>query len=176
MKLYVTRHGQTSLNVEDKVCGQIEVDLTEKGIQQAEMLAGQIADKGIDLIITTSLSRARKTAEIVNQKLGVPILTDDRILEMDFGIYERVPRSMPEFIEAKRNFACRFPGGESVFYAVYRVYSFLEDIREKYADKTVLVVAHGSVCRILNSYFEDMKTDTFYDYILNNCELKCYEL
>ena len=88
MKLYISRHGQTPWNVEDLVCGRADVPLTEVGQQQARLLAESAVDKGIDVILSSPLQRARQTAQAVSDAIGVPIQIDDRLIEFDFGTYD----------------------------------------------------------------------------------------
>ena len=52
----------------------------------------------------------------------------------------------------------------------------IEEIKEKYSDKTVLLVCHGGVCRVLRTYFVDMTNDEFFHYSPGNCDMQEYEL
>lgn len=65
--LYVARHGQTKWNALNKVCGITDLDLTEKGIEQAKTLACRAQEKDINLIITSPLKRAVETSKIVSE-------------------------------------------------------------------------------------------------------------
>ena len=176
MKIYVTRHGETEWNVLNKVCGLTDVDLTEKGISQANALADKIQSLQIDVIISSPLKRAYETGRIVSDRCGVLILTDDRLIEQNYGIYEGVDRKDPDFLANKRNFAYRYPGGESMMQLAYRVYGLLDEIREKYSGKNVLIVAHGGICRVINTYFKDMTNDEYFHHALPNCELMEFDL
>ena len=66
MKLYVMRHGQTDWNVLGKVQGITDVELNERGIEQAKQAKDKVNQYEIDLIVYSPLKRAKKTAEIVN--------------------------------------------------------------------------------------------------------------
>lgn len=176
MKLYVTRHGETSWNVENKVCGVTDVELTEKGREQARELAEAVNSRHIDIIISSPLKRAVETSRIIAEGRDIPILTDQRLTEQDYGIYEGVDRKDERFLANKRNFAYRYPGGESMMQVAHRTYGLIEELREKYPDKTVLLVCHGGVCRVMNTYFRDMTNDEFFYYSLVNCMLEEYEL
>lgn len=172
-KLMIARHGQTRWNVEDKICGITDLELTEEGIRQAEELAEKVKRMQIDLIITSDMKRARKTGEIVGERLGIPVISDSRLREMNFGKYEGVSRQDAGYHRDRVHFACRYPeGGESVFQVAHRVYSCLDEWKEKYRDENVLVVAHGSACRILRTYFVDVRNEDFYHYRLQNCEIE----
>ena len=70
--LYVARHGQTTWNAQNKVCGISDVDLTEKGIEQAKELAKKIKEIDIHIIITSPLKRTMQTAEIISIPSYIP--------------------------------------------------------------------------------------------------------
>jgi len=176
MKVYVARHGQTEWNALNKVCGITDSMLTERGREQARELAATLTDKEIDLIIVSPLTRAQETAAAVGAVTGAEMITDVRLIEQNYGIYEGVDRKDPNFLANKKQFAVRYPGGESMMDVAARVYGLLEDIKIKYADKTVLLVCHGGVCRVIRTYFEPMTNEEFSEYSAANCEARCYEL
>ena len=176
MKLYIARHGETPWNVENRVSGRTDVPLTERGLQQAQELAKNAMGKGIEVIISSPLLRARQTAQAVSDAIGVPVLIDERLMELDFGKFEGGPRSDPDFQYTRAQFPTRYPGGESAFQLAHRVYSALEDVKRKYDGKTVLLVCHGGVCRMVRSYFMDLTNDEYSYYFAPNAELVEYEL
>ncbi len=175
MKLYSTRHGESVLNIERKVAGWADVALTKEGILQAEALAKQLADVPIDAIIASPLIRARHTAEIIARKKGLPVTLDDRLKEQAYGILECGSLDDPEFQFARRNIAYKVPGGETLLTVVQRVYNFLDEIRRTHSDKTVLIVSHSVVCKVIHSYFTVLTDEEFMYFRCGNCELKKYE-
>lgn len=175
MKLYVARHGQTVWNKQNKVCGITDVELTEKGIEQAENLA-DILPGDIDVIITSPLMRAVETSKVIAAKNNCSLYIDELLIEQNYGIFEGVDRKDPHFLNNKRNFAYRYPGGESMMQVAYRVYGFIDKIKSKYQGKNVLVISHGGVCRIIRTYFTDMTNEDFFNYTLQNGKLEVYEL
>ena len=176
MKLYISRHGQTPWNVDDLVCGRADVPLTEVGLQQAQRLAESAIGKGIQVILCSPLLRARQTAQAVSDAIGVPIQIDERLIEMDFGTFDGTSRFGDEFQWVRAQMSTRFPGGESGFDLCYRVYGLLYEIREKYADKNVLLVCHNCVSRMVRSFFMNMSTQEYGDYHAPNAELVEYEM
>ena len=176
MELYISRHGQTPWNVEDLICGRTDVPLTEVGQQQALRLAESALDKGIDVILCSPMLRARQTAQAVSDAIGVPIQIDERLIEMDFGTFEGTSRFGEEFQWIRAQMSTRFPGGESGFDVAYRVYSLLYEIREKYADKTVLLVCHNCVSRAVRSFFVNLSTEEYGNYHAPNAQLVEYEM
>jgi probable phosphoglycerate mutase len=176
MRLFVTRHGQTTWNEKNLICGRTDAPLTELGKQQAAMLADKTANLGIDLIIASPLQRALDTAKAVAAVCGAPIVTDERLIEQDYGIYEGKDRKNPDFIANKRLFAFRYPNGESMMQLAGRVYGLLDDVKKQYGDKTVLLVCHNGICRVIHSYFCDMTNEEFATFSMDNAALAQYEL
>ena len=89
--LYLTRHGQTVWNVEGKVCGTTDIELTEQGREEAAGLGKRInQDKNIniDIIVASPLKRAMDTAGYISSATGISVRTDLRITEQNFGKYE----------------------------------------------------------------------------------------
>ncbi|MBR1752023.1 MAG: histidine phosphatase family protein [Ruminococcus sp.] len=178
MTIYFTRHGQTTMNLYDHISGVTDCELTQLGLAQAQGLADECERLGnIDVIISSPLKRARATADAVAKRLGLGVSTDERLTEWDYGEYEDKHRTTEGFAKAKREFGVKMKGGgESLLQLAHRVYSCIDDIREKYSGSTVLCVCHGGVCRAAHTYFEDMTTEEFMHFFMGNCELRRYEI
>lgn len=176
MKLYCARHGKTDWNGLDRVQGRTDNPLNEEGLIQAEKLGETCRGLGIDLIISSPMIRAYTTAEAVAKTTGAPIIVDERLIEQDYGIYEGQHRFCDGFLSNKRQFAYSYPGGESMLRLAQRVYNFLDEVKEKYSDKTVMVVCHGGVLRSLNTYFCDVTNDEYFHYNIDNATPVLYEL
>lgn len=175
--IYSARHGETEFNVKFCLCGRLDIPLTEKGVQQAHVLAESLADRGIEIIYCSDLSRAVVTADIVGEKLGISPISDRRLRETDFGDMERRMRNDPEYLRRSKSFAERFPGGgESILQSAHRVYGFLDEILQKHRGKTVLLVSHGWTNKMIASYFRDMTNEEFGRFVLPNCEFAQYEI
>lgn len=176
MRLYVARHGQTVWNAQNKVCGITDVDLTEKGIVEAKALGQVVKNKNISVIISSPLKRAVETSKIVSDICNIPLEIDVRLIEQNYGVYEGVDRKNEDFLKNKRNFAYKYPAGESMMQVACRIYGLVEELKTKYKDNNVLIISHGGVCRIINTYFRDMTNDEFFSYTLKNGALEEYEL
>ena len=176
MKLYIARHGETAWNAENLVCGRTDLPLTERGMEQARLLAENAVGKGIEVIIASPLLRARQTAQAVSDAIGVPIQIDDRLVEFDFGSLDGTSRFGEEFQWLRAQMPTRFPGGESGFDLAYRVYSLLYEIKEKYADRNVLLVCHNCVSRMVRSFFMNMTIEEYGNYHAPNAQLVEYEM
>ena len=90
MKLYLVRHGETDWNKVKRIQGQVDIPLNQFGKRLAEETAEGMKEIPFDLCITSPLSRARQTAEIVLGGRKVPIIEDARIEELSFGSWEGI--------------------------------------------------------------------------------------
>jgi broad specificity phosphatase PhoE len=178
LELYVARHGQTEWNAREIICGRTDLPLSAQGEKQAEAMAEKLGALGapIDLIIASPLTRAQQTAQAAVRRLGVPLITDERLIEQNYGVYEGKSAFAPGFLANKRQFAFRYPGGESMMQVAARVYAFLNELKARRDLRGVLLVSHGGTCRVLNTYFEDMENDAFFQWLLDNTEVKQYTL
>ena len=176
MKLYVARHGETAWNAENKICGRTDLPLTDRGIRQAKALAENMAGIPIERIIASPMIRAQQTAAAVSEVLGIPVQTDARLIEQNFGIFEGKDRKDPGYLANKRMFAYRYPGGESQMDVAYRVYGLIEELKKMYPDESILLVCHGGVCRSVRTYFEDMTNDEYFYFSEENANARMYEL
>ncbi|MBR3759619.1 MAG: histidine phosphatase family protein [Ruminococcus sp.] len=176
MNIYSTRHGQTDLNKAELILGTTDVELNETGLLQADELAGKIAEMNcIDIIISSPMKRALKTSGIVSEKTGIPVITDERLREWDYGRYEGKARFTDGFSENKINFGMRMgETGESLLQLSHRVFSALDDIIRNFKNKNVLVVSHGGVCRVIEMYFHDMTTEVYSGWFMENCGIIHY--
>lgn len=174
MILYVVRHGEAVWNTQNKICGRTDSPLTDKGRAQAAALAPKMPK--VDRVLCSPLSRARETAEILTKGTGLEIKIEPRLIEQNFGSFEGMDRGTPAFLAAKKEPACHFPGGESSFQTAARVYSLLDELKAEGSSETVLLVCHGAVMRIIETYFRDMPMDEFYHFSPANCTPVRYEL
>lgn len=173
MKIYSTRHGQTDYNRDEIILGTTDIPLNETGMKQAADLAEAVEKLGdVDIIIASPMLRAMTTAGAAAQRCGLEIVTDSRLREWNYGEYEGKSRFTDGFAENKHQFGVKMPGGgESLLQLAHRVYSALDEIIEKYSGKNVLIVSHGGICRVIETYFHDMPTEKYNGWFMGNCEI-----
>ena len=177
MKIYSTRHGQTDYNKQELILGTTDIPLNETGEKQAIQLAEEIEKIDIDLIISSPMMRAQQTAKSIADRCGLEIITDNRLKEWDYGEYEGKSRFTEGFAENKREFAVKMGNtGESVLQVSHRVYNFLDEITAKYRDKNILLVSHGGICRLIETYFNNMTTEQYSNWFMGNCQLIEYNI
>ena len=174
---YLTRHGQTIWNVENKICGATDIALTELGRRQAQELGRKIQNDRlcIDEILYSPLMRARDTALEIAGITGIPARADVRLKEQNFGKYEATPRNGEAFQEAKKCFVNHFDGGETMLHLAQRIYNLLDEIREESGTKTYHLVAHNGISMVVHNYFQDMTNEEYSAFGIRNCEIRRYE-
>jgi uncharacterized phosphatase len=138
------RHGQTDWNLAKRLQGASDVPLNDTGRQQARDAVATLADGGWQAIVSSPLSRARETAQIIADGLGIELgPAYDELVERDYGEAEGVRDD-----EAERRWPGKTaPGVESLDSVVARGRAALSRIAEDYADEDVLVVCHGTLIR-----------------------------
>ncbi|PFA70718.1 histidine phosphatase family protein [Bacillus sp. AFS015802] len=159
------RHGQTDWNLYGKLQGQTDIPLNETGRQQAEECREALRTSRWDVLITTSLTRAKKTAEIINDSLHLDMVEMDHFKERYFGEGEGMLRDervkqYPDFI---------FPNMETYEELVERVHKGLQKIHERFPDQKVLVVAHGAVISAIIREFHEGWEDLGHVKLFNGC-------
>lgn len=183
LTVYLLRHGQTTWNADgNKYCGRSDIQLTEKGIKQAHQAKKQIKDCVFDAVYSSPLQRAFNTAEIVSGQEN--IIKDDRLIEIDFGWWEGKPKK--EFIPEKPSLwenwmtdpATTQAGGtgETGQQLIDRVNDFFEEVLEKHAGGTILVVAHNGVNRLYLAHKLGMPLGNYRKIVQDNSTVSVFTL
>lgn len=94
--LYIMRHGKTEWNAMHKLQGRMDIPLNEEGREMAEKAREEYKNLNIDICYCSPLVRAKETAEIVLRGRNIPILPDDRLVEISFGKYEGMDFKNPD--------------------------------------------------------------------------------
>ena len=150
------RHARTAWNRDGRIQGQIDSDLTPAGEAAARSWGKILKGRSWDRILVSDLGRARRTADLVNASLGLPVTTDARLREMDWGEWSgytvrEIRDRFPGSLEAQegRGWAFRPPGGESRDDQFERCRAALVEASRRWPGRTLLVVAHGGVIKSL---------------------------
>jgi len=177
--LYIIRHGKTDWNAIHKLQGRTDIPLNEEGWAMAREAAVKYKDIHFDVCYCSPLIRARETAELLLEGREVPIIFDDRLREMSFGIYEGVENSFavgdcpvnvlfqnPEKYEAVE-------GGESLDELDARTGDFLKTVVEPLLTegKDVLIVGHGAMNSSILCQVKNVPRKDFWSAGIPNCEL-----
>lgn len=154
-KLLLIRHGTTKLNAGDRFWGQTDVPLGDIGIEQAKQLQSRLAQEKIDIFFSSTLSRARATAEIIAAGRNVDIVACEELCECNFGYvegltFQEIERLYPALAKELADWkTVAFPGGESLEQLNERVKTFMKRLESLNPDFTVAIVSHGGPLRLL---------------------------
>lgn len=179
MNLYLVRHGQTNLNKEHIVQGIINTKLNDTGINQAKEIKKEIDKLSIDLVISSPLDRTRETTSIILGNRNIDIIYDDRIIERYAGNFEGKSDKYYDHIKAW-NYKINSDldaNIENVRDLLKRAKLFLEDIKNRYPNKNILVVSHEAIIRALHYNIVGYDENTnFKELTIDNCCLIKYKI
>lgn len=168
VKFVIIRHGYSLFNKTRQFSGQYDVPLTETGLKQAEITAKYVLDNyKIDVIYSSDLSRAIKTATPIATALNLPIIKEKMLREANMGIWETKTRDEveKEYPEALKTYYedtdnVYFQGGEKYVDLLTRSSQIMDKIAKENEGKTILISTHsgfvrGFVCFLKNIKFKE---------------------
>lgn len=195
-KLVLIRHGQSVWNAENRFTGWTDVDLSDRGVLEAEAAGDSLAEIRFDVVHTSGLRRAQRTAEIIigrnAHSSGVPVFRDERLNERHYGDLQGLNKAETAEIHGadqvhiwRRSFDVPPPGGESLKMNAERTIPYFEEeiLPDLEEGKNVLVSAHGNSLRSIVMHIESISpedivsleiatgTPRFYDYDLDSKKL-----
>jgi broad specificity phosphatase PhoE len=173
--IYLVRHGQTAWNKEEIFRGRADVPLDETGLKQAELAGEYFKGREIHAIYTSPQSRALQTAQKIAQFHNLKVQPLLGIIDMSFGKWEGRPHQeirendkeiYRQWVEEPH--LVRLPGGESLDDVRVRVMAAMEEVIRNHPGKTLVLVSHRVVCKVLicailgldNSHFWQITQDT----------------
>ncbi len=180
-KTWITliRHGETEWNVAMRLQGIQDSNLTSKGLRQAELLARELYSRKFNVMISSDLGRAIKTAEIISSKTNLTVIRDQALRERNFGIMEGLTREeisekYPDVLSGfmKRKVSYKIENGESLAEFYDRVTKGLNRIISVHEGKRILIITHGGVLdcmiRMVFHYpLSDTRNFTIYNASIN---------
>lgn len=161
---YIFRHGETDLNRQKRWQGAgADYDLNDTGIKQAAELVEKLRNKKLEVIFSSPLMRAKHTAEIVAERLEIPVIVRENLKECFYGKAEKqlisdLTQTVPEILnnwynpDEKYADIC-FPGGESKRVARDRVLTELDALATEVYDNIGVAIHGGTMGQLLN-YFK----------------------
>ena len=177
--LYIMRHGKTDWNLRHKLQGKTDIHLNDMGIKMAREAKERYKDVNFDICYCSPLMRARETAALVLDGRNIPVIIDDRLTEMGFGIYEGIENvfDKPEcpvwtlFFEPEKYVAQ--DGAESLNDLIGRTKSFLEEIVYPGVGdgKDILIMGHGAMNSALIGQVRHTPVKDFWAEGIENCKL-----
>ncbi len=158
MKIFLIRHGETTGDIEDRYGGTYDDHLTERGQGQLNETAQRLTGRQVDKLYSSTLMRARESAEIINTVLNTEIEFLDDLRERDYGVLggltkEEALQKYPEAVELHKDPANTDPGGEEQLSFTERVLkSFKSVLDEK--QEVVAIVSHGGPIKTILRYLD----------------------
>ena len=190
MEIYIVRHGQTVWNACKRLQGRTDIELNEKGRELAGETGRNLEGTHFDIIYSSPLIRAYETACLIRGHRNIPIIRDDRLMELCFGIYEG--RDFSKLLEDENDpFHYFFESpekyvapeeGESFKHLCERAKDFMQEVIEplatadsiagKPAPERVMIVAHGAMNKAIMCYVKQHGVDQFWSGGLQkNCNV-----
>ncbi len=169
-RVFLVRHGVTSLVAEDRFAGDTDVELSEEGREQARRLGGRLAHESIAAVYASPKSRTMETARLAYPPLRERVVPEAGLREISHGHWEQLRRSdVAERFPAE--YACweQDPftfapaGGESGLAVTARALPCLLRIVADHPDQSVLVVSHKATIRLLISSLLGFDPRTYRD-------------
>ena len=174
-EIILVRHGETKFNATGTFRGRADVPLNETGLRQAQLLGKYLSSEKIDVVYSSSLRRAVKTAEAIAAPQKLKVSVTEGLYEIDFGRWQSV-----SLAEVKEKYGeiyqdwldtpeqVKIPGGESLEDVRKRALPFVQDAVVRCPEGKIVLVSHRVVCKVLicallrldNSFFWSFKMDT----------------
>jgi probable phosphoglycerate mutase len=173
------RHGQAENNIKRLLAGRTPgVNLTPKGIDQAERIAKFLKPFNISTIYTSPIERAVKTAEIVAKHNSLDYNLDERLIELDMGkftgmdydtIFEKHGNVFLKFYDGELEIAHN--GVETFAQVKNRVLSMLDHVLNAHNDENVLLVTHMDPIKAAISTIMNLDANSLFELIIENASI-----
>ena len=153
-RFILVRHGETAWNASGRIQGHTDIELTEKGLEQARLAAESLRNENIDAVYSSDLKRASVTAEAIATIHNLPVITTPLLREAFFGSWQgmnhlEIAEKYPNEYEAykKDSIANRPPGAEHLEEVIARCARYLKETTAAHPDQCVAVGCHGGSVR-----------------------------
>ncbi|MEW6113072.1 MAG: histidine phosphatase family protein [Thermodesulfobacteriota bacterium] len=159
--IILARHGETVSNRDGLIMGQSDSQLTSRGLATVEALADKLTVHRPQVIYASSLGRAVSSAKIYSEKLGIPVVMRQSMVELSSGAW--TDKTRDEVVGGRRHIRTswtdRPPEGESYEDAESRVFTLVTEIEVDKSSEIVLVVGHASVNRVFLKLWLELEPD-----------------
>ncbi|EIJ79891.1 phosphoglycerate mutase [Bacillus methanolicus PB1] len=184
LTLYITRHGETVWNAENRMQGRLDSSLTDKGKLHAQLLGRRLENTEFTAVITSPSGRTVQTAELIKGDRQIPIVKDSRLMEIHLGSWEgRTHEEIKEMNAYQFDCFWNKPNlyqnseGESFQDVLDRVLAVLKDIEQTYSSGNVLIVTHAVVIKTMYMVMKQLPIEEFWSPpIIHGTSLTIVEL
>jgi probable phosphoglycerate mutase len=193
MEIFAIRHGETEWNLEGREMGHLDSPLTQRGLTQVDALAQRMASLSLDLVYSSDLERALRSAEIIANACGLPLESEPRLRERCMGIFEgltldeirlKFPGERTAFENDRFNYL--IPNGESGLQRTERSIRVFSEIAKRHPFSRVAVVTHagllGGFCKhvlgvdpsLHGGYVADHASMSVFEYRIGGWKLQTW--
>lgn len=175
--LLLIRHGENDWVGTHRLAGRTPgVHLNAKGVAQAARLAEQLAAQPISAVYSSPLERCLQTARPVADALGLPVIAEPGVIEVDYGGWQggdlRELAKTPEWQLVQHNpSSFCFPEGETLHQVQARAVWTLERLRQAHPDQLIAVFSHGDVIRTALAHYMGTPLDLFQRLAVNTASV-----
>ncbi len=177
-KIYALRHGQTEWNLQRRIQGHLDSELTELGEKQARALGEAFKKIKIDALYSSDLGRAVKTVTPVQEMTDLPLITKKCLRETNLGIWsgktgkeiEAAITNDFEFFK-KRDPDFRIPEGETLRERQHRTVSCFEELAKAHAGQIIAVMTHGGILDSLFRHVVEMPLESNHQFSISNASI-----
>ena len=172
MYIYIVRHGQSMGNLKGGFAGHTDYPLSDLGHKQARITADFLKDEHIETVISSTLTRAKQTAEPIAADRGLEVIGCKEFMEMNFGDWEGKPL---DEVEREYNGAVTSwkremyktvcPNGESTIDCYNRAVNALKDTAVKYNGHDICIVSHGAIIKCLCCFLHGLPIEKLQDVV-----------
>lgn len=178
--LYIMRHGKTDWNAKYKLQGRTDIPLNDDGRKMAENAGIEYTNVHFDICYCSPLVRAKETAEILLKDRNIPVITDDRLVEMCFGVYEGKENyfnlkdsGIYELFHCPEKYVVPVENGESFEELYSRTGEFIREVIDPQLkeNKDILIVGHGAMNNSIICQIKNIPVADFWSTGIENCKL-----
>jgi broad specificity phosphatase PhoE len=178
----MVRHGESTWNREQRIQGQLDPQLTDRGLVQAAEVAERLSGHEVVALYTSDLTRARQTAQPIAEQVGCEPIVVSWLREIGLGAWEGKTSSelMDEYPELWRAWAREpswnlVPGGEGAAAFERRVGQAVQELFSRHPEGDILCVTHGGVIQVALGTVVGRASDGIFPFLIENCSLTVLE-
>ncbi|MCP2003556.1 UNVERIFIED_ORG: alpha-ribazole phosphatase [Buttiauxella agrestis ATCC 33320] len=183
MKLWLVRHGQSQANVDGLYSGISETPLTEHGVKQAQAIGDLLNKVAFEKVLCSELGRAQHTMQLIVQQRNIPVVTEPRLNEMNFGDWEMQHHRDLQRMDSENYAAwCNDwqnvvpKNGEGFQLFSQRVSEFAATLSSQPKEKNILIVSHQGVLSLLISTLLNMPPASMWHFVIEQGAWSCVEI
>jgi broad specificity phosphatase PhoE len=181
--MHLVRHGRSVWNAAGRIQGQIDIELDEVGLQQAQRIADRLEQEPINAIYSSPLLRAKVTADAIAERFNLSVMSDARLMEYDFGVvsgmtWSELTENHPELVDRwlEDPWAVPVAGSEGRVNFAARVMSAMRDICARHPEERVAIIAHGGTFGVYLTAMLGLDVNRQHPFHFGNTSLSLVEM